>query len=76
MAESFRTMLMPEQLQDAQKGCPARPQRGKRRGVRFGTLSPLSDARTPLADFFSILLGRRLVWILLAQTRKQTETVI
>ena len=25
--------------QDAQKGCPARPQRAKRRGVRFGTLS-------------------------------------
>jgi hypothetical protein len=50
-------MLMPEQLQDAQKGCRARPQRGKRQGVRFGTLSPLSDARTPLADFFSILLG-------------------
>jgi len=26
-------------LQDAQKGRPARPQRAKRRGVRFGTLS-------------------------------------
>jgi len=25
--------------QDAQKGCPARPQWVKRRGVRFGTLS-------------------------------------
>ena len=25
--------------QDAQKGRPARPQRAKRRGVRFGTLS-------------------------------------
>jgi hypothetical protein len=25
--------------QDAQKGCPARPQRAKRRGLRFGTLS-------------------------------------
>ena len=25
--------------QDAQKGCPARPQQAKRRGVRFGTLS-------------------------------------
>src|SRR5262249_25589852 len=38
-------------------GRPARPQRAKRRGVRFGTLSPLSDARTKLADFFSILLS-------------------
>ena len=27
------------QRQDAQKGCPARPQRAKRRSVRFGTLS-------------------------------------
>ena len=45
--------------QDAQKGRPARPQQAKRRGVRFGTLSlPLNDARTPLADFFSILLER------------------
>src|SRR6267143_1027309 len=26
-------------MQDAQNGCPARPQRVKRRGVRFGTLS-------------------------------------
>ena len=26
-------------MQDAQKGRPARPQRAKRRGVRFGTLS-------------------------------------
>jgi hypothetical protein len=24
--------------QDAQKGCPARPQQAKRRGVRLGTL--------------------------------------
>ncbi len=38
--------------QNAQKGRPARLQRAKGRGVRF----PLSDARTPLEDFFSILL--------------------
>ena len=44
-------------LRDAQKGRSARPQRAKRRGVRFGTLSPLSDARTPLTDFFSIPLN-------------------
>ena len=34
-------------LQDAQKGRSARPQRAKRRGVRFGTLSlwrPENDA--------------------------------
>jgi elongation factor P hydroxylase len=30
----FRTSL-----QAVQKGCPARPQQAKRRGVRFGTLS-------------------------------------
>jgi hypothetical protein len=34
----------------------ARPQRAKRRVIHFGTLSSLRDARTPLADFFSILL--------------------
>jgi hypothetical protein len=39
MAGIVRTVLTPESLQDAQKGCPARPQRAKRRGVRFGTLS-------------------------------------
>jgi len=73
-------------MQDAQKGCPARPQRAKRRGGTFRTscgpfairmnpgerispssssdirrasvryVEPLSEARTPLADFFSILL--------------------
>jgi hypothetical protein len=43
-------------MQDVQKVCPARPQHAKRRGVRFGTLSPLSAARTPLAGFFNILL--------------------
>ena len=33
--------------------------RSERRGeaYAFGTLSPLSDARTPLADFFSVLLS-------------------
>jgi hypothetical protein len=36
---SLSYRLTPEYLQDAQKGCPARPQRAKRRGVRFGTLS-------------------------------------
>jgi hypothetical protein len=39
MAGIFRTVLKPGSLQDAQKGCPARPQRAKWRGVRFGTLS-------------------------------------
>ncbi|MEK6632549.1 MAG: hypothetical protein AABY94_04480, partial [Nitrospirota bacterium] len=56
-----------EQLQDDQKGCPARPQRSEeaRRTLRYVEL--LSDATclrealrrrqgTPLADFFSILL--------------------
>ena len=35
----IRRLIVPYCLQDAQKGCPARPQRAKRRGVRFGTLS-------------------------------------
>ena len=42
--------------QDAQKGCPARPQRVKARGVPLGYVEGLNDARTPLAGFFSILL--------------------
>ena len=42
--------------QDAQKACPARPQRVKIRGVPLGYVEGLNDARTPLADFFSILL--------------------
>jgi hypothetical protein len=42
--------------QDAQKGCPARPQRAKRRSRTFAPyVEPLSEARTPLAAFFSIL---------------------
>ena len=43
-------------LQDAQKVPPARPQRVKARGVPVGYVEGLNDARTPLADFFSILL--------------------
>jgi hypothetical protein len=42
--------------QDAQKGHPARPQRVKTRGVPSGYVEDLNDARTPLEDFFSILL--------------------
>jgi hypothetical protein len=42
--------------QDAQKGRPARPQREKRRIVLLPYGEPLNDARTPLADFFRILL--------------------
>jgi len=42
--------------QDAQKGRSARPQRVKGRGVPLGYVELLSEARTPLADFFSILL--------------------
>jgi hypothetical protein len=43
--------------QDAQKGCPARPQRVKARGVPLGYVEGLNDARTLLAGFFSILLS-------------------
>ena len=42
--------------QDAQKGRPARPQQAKRRIVLAPCGEPLSAARTPLADFFRILL--------------------
>ena len=41
--------------QDAQKGRSARPQRAKGRGVPLGYVEGLSDARTKLAAFFSIL---------------------
>jgi hypothetical protein len=43
-------------MQDAQKGRPARPQRAKRRRRTLRYVEPLSDARTKLAGFFSILL--------------------
>jgi len=42
--------------QDAQKGRPARPQRAKRRRRTLRYVELLSETRTPLADFFSILL--------------------
>jgi len=56
---AFRTGAVSRQNnpQDAQKGCPARPQRTKRRIVLVPYGEPLSDARTPLADVFRILLG-------------------
>ena len=41
---------------DVQKGRPARPQQAKGRIVLLRYGEPLSDARTPLADFFRILL--------------------
>ena len=43
-------------LQGAQKGCPARPQRVKTRGVPLRYVEGLNDARTPLEGFFNILL--------------------
>jgi hypothetical protein len=43
--------------QDAQKGRPERPQRAKRRIVLLPYGEVLNDARTPLADFFRILLS-------------------
>ena len=41
--------------QDAQKGRSARPQRVKARGVPLRYVEGLNDARTQLAEFFSIL---------------------
>ncbi len=43
-------------MQDAQKGRPARPQRAKGESYSVPYVEPLSDARTPLAGFFRILL--------------------
>ncbi len=45
-----------DSTQDAQKGHPARPQRVKRRIVLLSYVEPLNEARTPLVDFFRILL--------------------
>jgi hypothetical protein len=42
--------------QDAQKGCPARPQQAKRRRVPLRYVKSPSDASTKLEAFFSILL--------------------
>ncbi len=56
MARIFRMVPGLEQPQDAQKGRSARPQRVKVRGVPVGYVEGLNDARTKLADFFSILL--------------------
>ncbi len=55
---AFRTGAVSRQNrpQDAEKGRPSRPQRTKRRIVLVPYGEPLSDARTPLADFFRILL--------------------
>ena len=57
---AFRTRAVSPQNspQDAQEGRSARPQRTKRRIVLVPYGEPLSDARTPLADFFRILLER------------------
>ena len=53
---SVRLGQQENRAQDAQKGRPARPQRAKRRRRTFRYVELLSKARTPLADFFSILL--------------------
>ena len=58
LQQSMRDQGHVEQLpQDAQKGRPARPQRvNDRRRTLWGTLRIRTNARTLLADFFSILL--------------------
>jgi len=48
-------------LQDAQKDRPARPQPKKApEAYPLGYVEEAFEARTPLADFFSILLAREL----------------
>jgi len=53
---------VPQQQQDCpargSKFRPARPQRAKTRDVPLGYVEGLNDARTPLANFFSLLLFR------------------
>ena len=46
--------------ENAQKGRSARPQRAKMRRRTLRYVELLSEARTPLADFFSILLVNRM----------------
>ena len=62
-------------LRDAQKGRPARPQRVKGRGVPGGYVEGLNDARTKLADFFSIPLeiGEPIVEVEKVQRHAGTE---
>ncbi len=52
---TFMSGARENRQQDAQKVRPARPQRVKIRGVPLGYVEDLNDARTTLADFFSIL---------------------
>jgi len=56
MQWSARIAQWENTLQDAQKVRSARPQRVKERGVPLGYVEGLNDARTTLADFFSIRL--------------------
>jgi hypothetical protein len=48
-------MMAWREPKDGQKGRTARPQRAKRQSVPLRYVEPLSDARTKLADFFTIL---------------------
>jgi hypothetical protein len=58
----YRAWWSQNSPQDAQKVRPARPQRARRQIVLFAYVEPLSDARTKLAVFFSILLISGLWW--------------
>ncbi|CAE6712947.1 hypothetical protein NSPZN2_11309 [Nitrospira defluvii] len=49
--------VMMKDPQGAQKDRPARRSDAKGRGVPVWYVEPLSDVRTPLVDFFSILLS-------------------
>ena len=62
-------------MRDAQKVRSARPQRVKGRGVPGGYVEGLNDARTKLADFFSIPLevGEPIVEVQYIHSQAGTE---
>jgi len=57
-AQKVQTSHPPDPCAPRRALSQARPQRAKRRRRTLRYVEPLSDARTKLADFFSILLDR------------------
>jgi hypothetical protein len=58
----FTFLQQENHVQDAQKGCPARPQpMATPQAYPLGYVEDVAEVRTLLADFFSILLDRKTV---------------